>query len=121
MAAVELKIDLSKRTLDNYKKSLFELAEETILEAITLSRRWEPGFGATRRRNKSVVIGSYRDIKDLGNFLNDFELIWLDDELVVRFFNEASQYVLLGYVTSTGRQIPGRIPWEDLPARLDRF
>jgi hypothetical protein len=110
------------RTNEDYEKRIIngmdflsEAIDNAILETIVFPSQWEPGFGITHRRNGEVVIGSYRNILDLGNLgesqnmtREGYKTIWEWDGLG----ETPASLVYTGYVTTNGR-VPGR-PFPDV-------
>ena len=82
------------------------------------SRKWPSGFGTTRRRNKEIVVGSNRNIVDLG-LLRDSQRIKKlnDDQYRLSWNTPYGSFVYFGFVTKSGRVIPGR-PWAKVAVEL---
>jgi hypothetical protein len=89
--------------------------DDAILETIVFPSQWEPGFGITHRRNGEVVVGSYRNILDLGNLgesqnmtRQGYQTIWEWNGLG----ETPATLVYTGWSTANGR-VPGR-PFPDV-------
>jgi hypothetical protein len=96
-------------------ESLSIAIDDSILETIVFPSQWEQGFGITHRRNGEVVVGSYRNILDLGNLgesqnmtRDGYKTIWEWDGLG----ETPATLVYTGYSTASGR-VPGR-PFPDV-------
>lgn len=78
---------------------------------ITDPRQWPAGFGTTHRRNGQTVVGSFRNIEDLGNLLRSQQ--FSVSGFLARYQwdgNGQTPVVLVheGYTTKTGKRIPPR-------------
>lgn len=81
---------------------------------IRLKRNWSepPGFGVTRRRNKTIVVGNYRNLYDLGNLDRSQKMMFLG-LFRVRFSWDGMGItppvtIHEGAVLRSGRRIPAR-------------
>lgn len=102
----------------DWKREAKKIAADTIDEAIREPRQWSATFGTTYRQNKEIVKGSFRNIFDLGNFATSWDLEWLGDKLQFTSDSPYSSYIILGFVSKSGRVVRGRIPWERLMDEL---
>lgn len=89
---------------------------EQMQAVITEPRQWPDGFGTTRRRNGEVVVGSYRNIRDLANLQQSQDL--QVSGTVARYEwdgRDVTPPVLVhdGFTHKSGKRIPGR-PWPEV-------
>jgi hypothetical protein len=82
---------------------------------ITEPRDWGSGFGVTHRRNGEVVVGGYRNIKDLGNLKNSqrLQISELGKSATLSWNGNGETppvLVYFGHATQGGNYVPGR-PW----------
>jgi hypothetical protein len=101
-----LKKDL--KFLDNIKRDLKDKAEAQIKANFEEEKQNAPGFGLTYRRNKTVVEGSKRDAVDLGNLLEGLTYEWRGNTLWVMSGETYFEYVIEGFVSSSGKTVPNR-------------
>jgi len=112
----------------NIDKAIKSAFRETALELdranraiITEPRDWGNGFGVTHRRNGEVVVGGYRNIKDLGNLKNSQRLqISESGKSATISWNGNGEtppaLVYFGHATQNGGYVPGR-PWVKVALR----
>ncbi len=78
---------------------------------LRLKRNWAepPGFGVTRRRNKTIVVGNFRNIYDTGELDRSQNMVMLS-RFRVRYSWSAPHAVIVheGAVLRSGRRIPAR-------------
>jgi hypothetical protein len=55
------------RAIANGMEAVSNAYGDKMQQVITEPRQWEAGFGITHRRNGEIVVGSFRNIVDLGN------------------------------------------------------
>lgn len=98
------------KALEKGMDALSEAIDNAILETIVFPSQWDEGFGVTHRRNGEVVVGSYRNILDLGNLgesqnmtRKGYQTIWEWDGMG----QTPVTLVYTGYSTKNGR-VPGR-------------
>lgn len=89
-------------------------------EVIETPRDWPSGFGTTYRQNGQIVVGSNRDIVDLGE-LRDSQSYQRTDDYKTEYSWSADHalYVHEGYVTSKGNQVPARRWTEEAVEEVD--
>ena len=109
MKRISLQTDLEDRILSGID-AVSNAIDDAIHEVIETPSQWNEGFGVTRRRNGEIVVGSYRNIVDLGNLDQSQEMIrdglkttWEWDGLG----ETPAVLVYAGYTTKNGR-VPGR-------------
>ena len=109
MKRISLKNDLEDRILSGID-AVSNAIDDAIHEVIETPSQWDEGFGVTRRRNGEIVVGSYRNIVDLGNLDQSQEMTrdglkttWEWDGLG----ETPAVLVYTGYTTKNGR-VPGR-------------
>ena len=109
MKRIPLKTDLEDRILSGID-AVSDAIDDAIHEVIETPSQWDEGFGVTRRRNGEIVVGSYRNIVDLGNLDQSQEMTreglkttWEWDGLG----ETPAVLVYTGYTTKNGR-VPGR-------------
>lgn len=110
MKRISVKNDDLERRIIQGMDSLSNAIDESIHDVIVTPQDWLEGFGVTRRRNGEVVVGSYRNIVDLGNLENSQEMTrnglkteWEWDGLG----ETPAVLVYTGYATKNGR-VPER-------------
>lgn len=109
MKRIPLKTDLEDRILSGID-AVSNTIDDAIHEVIETPSQWDEGFGVTRRKNGEIVVGSYRNIVDLGNLDQSQEMTrdglkttWEWDGLG----ETPAVLVYTGYTTKNGR-VPGR-------------
>lgn len=117
--------DSLNRKLEGAFAETCKAYETRIHQVIRLKRDWNnpPGFfGRTRRRNKTIVIGNYRTIYDLGTL--DRSLVPIQPQNLRCRYHWTARYA--GYVhegTAGGRRaapIPAR-KFTEVAARLENL
>jgi hypothetical protein len=81
-------------------------------QAIETPRQWPSGFGTTHRRNGEVVVGSYRNIVDLGNLQASQKVEVLSDGISQFTWDGKGEtpvaLVHEGHATKGGGYVPAR-------------
>lgn len=92
----------------NKKDELKADVTQKRLALINEPRQWAEGFKRTKRRNKTIVEGSFRDIVDLGNLERSFVCEWRGDDLYSSIDVPYDKYVVFGHYNRDGSFTPGR-------------
>lgn len=102
--------------------SLSIAIHNAIQYVIETPQQWDEGFGVTKRKSGEVVIGSFRNIKDLANLQESqvmdrqgFKTVWEWDgkgETPVVLVHE-------GYTLASGNRIPARRFTEEGVKKVD--
>jgi hypothetical protein len=102
--------DLNERIIKGMD-TLSDAINQSIEDVIVTPQQWPEGFGVTKRKSGEVVIGSFRNIKDLANLQKSqvmtregFKTVWEWDG------NGETPAVLVheGYTLANGKRIPPR-------------
>lgn len=78
---------------------------------IETPRQWEAGFGVTERKNGETVVGSYRNIVDLGSLRDSQRYLVSGLKAVYLWDGDGKTPAVLvhdGYTTRSGKKIPAR-------------
>lgn len=106
-------VNIDKATKSAFRETALEF-DRANRAVITEPRDWGNGFGVTHRRNGEVVVGGYRNIKDLGNLKNSQQLqISESGKSAILSWDGNGEtppaLVYFGHATKNG-YVPGR-PW----------
>ena len=104
------KNQVMQRLLEAFDKTA-QAYDANLHLVLRLKRNWAepPGFGVTRRRNKTIVAGNYRNLYDLGDLDRSQNMVKLS-RFRVRYSWSAPHAVIVheGAVLRSGSRIPAR-------------